>query len=394
MDSVSDRNRGFRKVTSGDQQPDFDPDAVKIPPLWKELKTKRFWILIGIAFVCIAISTVWEQNVLLKLATIPDDEMVKHFRSVWWESDHTYIGLIREVGFASFIALAIGVLVERATQARQISDANTLLQDVARNVFLAAAGWRAPDSIRTQVLDTILYAKVLRPKITLRYTVKPLAIDWGEQLCRTFLILEVQSDYALLNLGGAVIRDYKVNLHIPRAEDASLDELVCANRVVIGTTQLAEEDVQNGLQPETQFDKRYEWPIELEPGLEKRVIVQYTLIKRVADDEPWTSLLPCERLELVVDMQCPGLAWRAEAYHMGELRLIGDRPRRGLNHFEAQQAILPYQGIVLEWRPAPSAEEAGLIPDRGNASRASDVDAGATYYSELPAVQCDGSTES
>jgi len=103
------------------------------------------------------------------------------------------------------------------------------------------------------------------------------------------------------------------------------------------------------------------------------VDMNYKLIKEISDNEVWTSLYASTSIEVVVDMRLEKHEWNVDTLHSGKLIAL-DAPQRGPYRarrivFRSEQAILPYQGVLLWWRPDREPERKDSVAEGASSSR-------------------------
>ena len=332
-------------------------------PLWHEIKTNRFWFLLGVGVICLLGSISWEQSLELSRLQLSIDERLKEAGTAWYSRQATWAAFMREVGFAALIALVIGVLVERASRVKQAQTAHALLMTVSRNVFGAVLGSHVPASISQHVLGSIFSAPMIRHQLRLTFTVMNLPEGHGDR-SSDCVLLRLSTSYELENVSG-VTADHRIRLYYPIPSYPGLCELAKIESVSIDDQLLPTEELESGNDavPNTDYERRSEWPVSVGKERRVRVTTSHILVKEFSDSEIWSSLLPtAPPVEVTVDMQVQGLVWNVDSHHSGKLRAIDDVPDgpRGLGQvtFRCNEALLPFQGVNLWWRPERPTSEA------------------------------------
>ncbi len=188
-------------------------------------------------------------------------------------------------------------------------------------------------------------------------TFRPLPDDG---VCRPYMdshiMVVLESDYILENITGSEHPHEVKSMH-PLPAEKALRGYAGIKSVSIGDSSLNAEQIKEGIDriPDTDYEKCASWPVQI--GTDRPLLVKTRahLIKEKSDNEVWSSLLPTISLEVIVDMQLDDLSWNINSLHSGNLKAIDgpdEGPRgREKTTFRTQNPVLPYQGVLVWWRP-------------------------------------------
>jgi len=345
-------------------RPSSAPDeehAIYIPGFRDELKTPRFWALIGLAVVCILMSAILSEHIHIDMLKAQIEGVDPRTVRIEEETTEVIAAVLREVGFASFIALVIGILVELSARQKHVRESNEILRRasvkveetinrVSNGVFEAVLGVNLPPVIVEHALNTIFRVSAVRRRHGLSYTLKPLPDGYPDKY-PGHLLLEVTSKYELINITGRDVH-HEIRAILPLCAVPGLRPLCKVTSFAINDQTLSEKQVSDGQSEDAGPNNiSYLWTETLRANVPLSVVVTYSIIKEKSDSEVFTILLPTEEVDLAVDVQVRGLDWEAESQHGGKLILLGAKKPLGRHDYISRQPILPHQGISVWWRP-------------------------------------------
>ncbi|HUY37257.1 MAG TPA: hypothetical protein VMV13_00430 [Candidatus Binataceae bacterium] len=345
------RRRPASRSALGEDRPE---EPMWVEPIWYELGTRRFWFLVVLGVVALSTSTNIDQHIVIKFASLPLDERMKRLAAPWYQNPEIWAGTLRDIGFASLIALTLGVFVDRASRIRQQRAVERALQAVTTNVLQASFKLKTPQSIVNLALSSIFSVPVIRKSHRLTFVLSDLD-DIANNPEGKYLKLAISSDYELENVSGAAV-DHLVRLNIPLPPDPALRTLAKVISGTVGDEPLDAALIARGDNAiaDTDYERRYIWTKHIVAGETLRVVTNYELVKEKSDNEIWTSFLPTQTLDVIADVQLD-LEWNIDSRHSGNLRSL-DGPQDGPRHrgrvtFRTQEPILPFQGVTFWWRP-------------------------------------------
>lgn len=280
-----------------------------------------------------------------------------------------FASLMRDIGFASLIALVLGILVERVARQEQQSLIDGALKAIKENVIEAAYSINTPQSIVRLALSSVFAAPIIRENFRISYTISPYP---GKA---NLVLLKIEADSTVKNVSGRTV-EYDVRLYIPKRIEPDLKDASKLVGGAIGSDHMTAEVIEQGRSSteDSDYESKFSWPRNIEAGESLRVVFGIHLVKERSDNEIWTCLIPCERLEVSAISECDDLEWNVDPLFCGELipqdgEMVGPygrlaRPMR----FDSTAPLLPHHGLVLWWRPG-APPSAPLEMSSGEASK-------------------------
>ena len=279
-------------------RPDF------IAAIREEIGHPRFWVLLCTALVFFLAATVWDITYLTDPEWVAAD-----VERVWFAKAKTWIGVLKEMGFASLIALIIAVVIERTSRARQEMTTSERQREIAESVFRGVFETDIPKTIVDEVVEGILKSKIVRLDHTSTYVLNDRTKE-VEGKSYKYIELTATSSYTLQN----VSREYVVvpiRLMFPVPGNPYLRDMAKLMNFAINDRSLSSQEIEAGNEAagNTEYLQGYLWEQELAPGATVRVRGTSTLIKDRSDNEIWTSLYPSKSMRLYVTMNCRYGIW-------------------------------------------------------------------------------------
>lgn len=298
---------------------------------------------------------------------------------VFWLS---VLEFVKQLGSALLVATVILYFVEKKAREEQAKISDELRQRISENVFEAVLGTNAPKEVVQQVMTSVFAKKVIRENMTLHYNIesvsdKKLKEITGGKLPKVspenkqkYIFIDVENNYVLKNIGLGNANE-KINVFIPFPNHTDLKDFATLMHVYANGQELNIKDGNEAI-PDTEYEKKYSWPVKIKPKETLRVITKYRLVKERSDNEVFTSLFPTLKLQMTADMRIEDMEWDVDALHSDKIRSINHRNQSGPYAyervtFETQAPILPYQGVLTWWRPKRQEEEKTVKKDAKNA---------------------------
>jgi len=333
---------------------------------YKTILSSNILLLLVLALSTILASVIIEYNSFFNNSGKTYEEKLHHLSTPFYWSAHFYSALLREVGFAFAIAVLITLLVERTAkweQAHSFAEAlkaieartEIQLEEIKKDVFHAVLKQRVPHAVSDIALDILIAQNVIREQLHLKYVLKSLDDNELSENGR-FIAVEGTLTYILRNITQEeVIKN--INLFLPFPARPDLKGLLEISRVEIGQNALTTAEIQKGIDetPNTDTEMRASWTVNLPSDGSVRVSLQYKLIKERSDSDCWTSLYATTDGQYDVNVEIGDLEWCVDALHSGKL-MPADGSSPGLRMggsciYNFEKALLPYQGVLLWWRP-------------------------------------------
>jgi hypothetical protein len=161
--------------------------------------------------VGITLSIIIDDHVFIYNLDLTADEQMDKLKDPWYEKMHSYAAFLREVGFASFIALIIIVLVEISNRREQVETTKVMLKEISNSVFNAVLGVSMPRSVVKQAIGIIQWP-IVRDNLRLEFRLEHCSDDevaesWKDKC----VLLHLHSTYELTNLTGSSV-DYPIKV--------------------------------------------------------------------------------------------------------------------------------------------------------------------------------------
>ena len=316
-------------------------------------KTEWIVLLISVALLAFSLGIDFQiSTALLKAETaeLAQDKATRPF----FRNPSFFASLLRDLGLAGLVALLVGALIEKASRKRQEEDFNTHLQNVSQETFKAVIGHKIPESIVDKVLGTVLRKAIIRENSRLKLRLS----DIPGRETGDYILLNCTHQYILRNLSSETVK-HTIKIFKPTPPVEGYDEFLLPMTVTIDGEPLEEDVIADGDDaiPNSGFEERFAHKINIKPNSSINVRSETWLLKEQSDTELWVSLIPSTGMEVDVEMALGTLPlWHVDALHSGSLDIL--TPNLPLPPFSERNcsyrltdALLPYQGIHLWWRP-------------------------------------------
>lgn len=322
---------------------------------WYNDLSKTEWCVLSFSVILIAISLGIDFHISTELlksqtAEVAQDKATRPF----FRNPSFGAALLRDLGLAGLVALLVGALIEKASRKRQEEDFNNHLQNVSKETFQAVIGHKMPAAIVDKVLGTVLRKSIIREnsRLKMRLSDIPNREDEG------YLLLNCTHQYTLRNLSSETV-SHTINIFKPSPPVEGYDDFLKPMTVTIDGVPLDETTLSNGDKaiPNSGFEDRFAHKIHIKPKSSINVRSETWLLKELSDTELWVSLLPSTGMEVDIEMMLKNVPlWHVDALHSGALEIttpnLPEPPFSERNcSYKLSDALLPYQGIHLWWRP-------------------------------------------
>ena len=345
--------------------------------LFLEVFTGRLKYFVYLSLILILISVVIDFQFESSHAELDLATRVAEMKLPFWDRAPFYAALFRDLGFAVLIAFVISLLVDQAahmeqnsffeTAVNQIrsehaqiiekfrSDHVSFVDQISKNVFLSVLKKKLPDEISNIAIDILVGQQYIRKDLYLKYTIDMLE-EPGFQESHRYVSVKGHLSYRYVNITEGEVR-VNINLFLPMPADPAIRHRLTIDRVMLGERELSRSEIQEGDSriSDSETDKRATWPVTLGVGQTLAVGLDYSLVKEVSDSDCWTSLAPTSGGQYEVRVNVGNLEGGGDALHSGSL-IPADGSPTGIRLgggclFNFERALLPFQGVLLWWRP-------------------------------------------
>ncbi|MDR3448199.1 MAG: hypothetical protein P4M15_00345 [Alphaproteobacteria bacterium] len=322
----------------------------------EEMKHIRFWLMLSFGLLLILMSTSIEAYRISESRSLGEDTGL----SMWFMSGTVVVGFMRELGFASLIALLIVVFVEHESRQRQEEAANRMINDVSQSVFAAVLGKRLPKSLTDETFFTVLDCSIIREYLRLNLIFDDIIDDSG-LVIDDFVKIHVSNIFTIKNYTDSTVKNHEIRMGYPKTPSEKYKSIVELHEVCIGSP-LTPDAIKKGYDniADREDMLRYLWRRDIPAKGSLEVRVSYTLVKERSSNEVWRTLLPTLYTQFDITMNCRDLEFGAHALHRTELEKTTGQGNTGFHSWNLATAMLPHQAILVWWRPM--AEKKLLAP--------------------------------
>ena len=324
-------------------------------------------IMTGVALACLVISLVIHIDANYTLEKLSPDDLRKQLDKNPLATAYFYSSLFKEIAFALIIAVVIGLAIERAAKSKQLDEVRDYLDDIQSNVFDATLKKNVPDEIVDVVFQNIYTDNFLRKnsRITIRLLDFPDECEGGED----YILYEVEHNYEVHSLVDHKI-DYDIHIYGPEPALTTLREFLPDIEVMINGQGLSGEVIRAGADsiPNSGFEERFRTVYPIPPKDALSVSTKHSIAKYIEDAELWVTMMPQIGMDVTVEINTKReLTWDIDSLFFGELvpntTGLENAPfKQRRASFSTKQAILPYHGVNINWRPVKPLDKP-ICPD-------------------------------
>lgn len=342
------------------------------------------WFVL-LALVLLAAAIAIDYSNLHDDMLLTSEEQLASLNRPFWEKAYFWSALLREAAFAFFIAVVIAVVFEAISREEQVAffEKNMELmtkqhesyrREIAENVLSALLKSRVPSAISDIALDILIAQRVIRTELYIKYTLSEINHVEYQSFGEKYILVTIRLHYDLVNISQEDA-EVDIQIHRPTPSDPRLLDLVRIDELSVEGKSYSREDIDKGNEriANSETEMRSKWPVIVPATGAKRLSVQttMTIIKERSDSDVWTTLYPTVSGHYEVVVEIPTLEWHPDALHSGKLTPI-DRSQPGVRvggtcNYRLENGLLPFQGVLLWWRPKvigvesdPGSEDGGL----------------------------------
>lgn len=267
--------------------------------------------------------------------------------------------LTDEIWIALFIAIVIGILIEKAsydnirnaineTSATLLEDARKILrateeasQRSQQNIFISAFRKTIPQDVFDAANKVVFETKFLRTNHQHTWRFKVVNINGV-----TRLAAHVTANYTISNLTGSP-EQFAIRIQIERSSKPPPGQVVKFIQI-----DGIDQDLRRMTEsPESPEDPNvvYELPpIIIDGGGRKHIKLEFQFIRKMEDREIWLSAYPEDGMELRIfdPANCRRIEFKADA--IGPLEVQRTRAEDGATAL-IRETMLPFQGLSFSW---------------------------------------------
>lgn len=262
--------------------------------------------------------------------------------SKFWK---TILVIVKDVGIAFIVSVVVLYVIEISTHKKRELAAEKLARKMNEDVFKAVYHKYIPPIIFNEVERCLMGSGVIRSEYRVTYALR----KSKDELLKNHYLCTLRSRYMLKNIaGGPVDEIVRARLELPITKE--LHTFVKFTKVIIGERELSEEEITNALVSDGK-NKTFSLEV-LVPLGGLNVDVHSQLVKRLTDQEVWTTSYAADGIELTIhspsDCRVEGFANHSKSKHVIEDREVLDE---GVRKYELKlnYGIIPHQSFVIWW---------------------------------------------
>lgn len=276
----------------------------------------------------------------------------------------SFLYVIKDVGIAFIVSVVVLYAIEILTHRNKERATDKLVKDINKNLFGAIYNRYIPDIIFNEVERCLMANGVVRSNYRVVYTLKKK--NEGIDVPDGYYLCTLRSRYKLKNIaGGPVDEIVRARLELPI--DDNLHKYVKFCKAKIDGQTLNESDIEKHSSSDknnTTFSFKVTVPPE---GLE--VDLQGQMLKKLTDQEVWTTSYPAEGLELIIisplDCKVKAFANHSKSSQVEEDREnISDDAQK--YELKLNYGIIPFQSFVIWWSSDESSATIDETPENNN----------------------------
>lgn len=265
---------------------------------------------------------------------------------------HLAAEILKELAMALLVAVVLAFTIEGIAKRRHESQVDLERETLSRGIFEAIYKRHIPDVVFEEVERCVLNSKVIRERYQVTYTIAKMDNPpQGIPCNNNYANVSLHSSYTLRNLTSAPIQqDIVLNVELPM--EKKLIELVDVVSVVIDGDHISKTDLKKNLK-NTGSHLQFSTQREIPAASSIKVSVKAKLIKYGTDQEVWSSRIPSDGLELIVNTPGGDYEVCANANHSQKLSLSIDDSN--MKRWRLDHGIFPYQSVSFWWHPTTGA---------------------------------------
>jgi hypothetical protein len=308
--------------------------------------TYQTHLLLILALIFVIVAVVWDA--LLKTETT----------DLWTFRGAVWVEVVREFGFAFFIAWIVAVTIEKSSKRRQEVSVQAMQKRIADNVFRGVYSTEFPNRMIDTITRNLLKSKFVRNYIDLTYEINPLTeVDANYGKSPPFVCVRTKMDYVIRNMTDEeTIFPFRLLLDQP--PDPGLQKYV-----KLETIEIDGHDAKGKISSKKNEDGTIEYAgdfnIKPSPVLDDdplkglRVKIEHVIIKNNVDTVIWSTPYPTLKLDLSVIMNVKDNMFQAHALYRKEFKKTWGKPEEyeGIHTWTLDDVVLPHQGVVVFWQP-------------------------------------------
>jgi hypothetical protein len=353
------------------------------PTEHRKHSTAIFAIVILAGFLLASVLIWGATQLKVKVDKTPED------RRFAWELAHLFV---LEVGIAIFVSCFIALTFEwllhqraEAEHARHLGEADRRhkvhleqeglqhkihLEATQKNLFNTLFGFHLNPRLGDEIFQVLKNSSTFnREDCTLRFEFdappEPERARYAGNKDRgdDLLLVRATVSYSLRNTTGTPqrfpIEPYFENcLQLDREADRFTAYKIegCDDRDgCVAAGELNEEQLRAKFKPEGIRRKLSLGEIQINPRCPAKFHFSYRTLRRTSDSHSWITVVPMDGIRVQAALLDPklDLEFDIEAAHREDLLRLGSRtgPSPRVHEWRIEEAILPYQGVILYWHP-------------------------------------------
>lgn len=276
--------------------------------------------------------------------------------------------LLLEIGIAFITGCVIAGTVEVFMRNRGERTQEQYKIEIAESVFKALFGTAISDELVSEMYLALFVPKFVREEIEIKYRFEPLKVQPALPLDARKLRVRQEISFRALNVTDTTVNHTtapREDLLIADPDNPAtpfkefLMEIVGAGNSSKAGQRIHLQEVEELRKATTREGMRYQLKpqtLEVGAGHSVRVLLVIEKICRYADTDTWVTSYSAKHLKLSVEVAgnpFPDLEFSVDQSHRQKLVRVPESERRNASSYEWRLdfPILPYQGVMLRWRP-------------------------------------------
>jgi hypothetical protein len=301
---------------------------------------------------------------ILYISMLPAENQQAYGGASVWR--YFAISLLMNGGVGVIVALIISSIILRDQRFEVQFDLDRRVKALADNVFAGVLSIDHDADYIKQVRRRVLALPFERSELNVQITMTPIDFDPRDPRKRRYTRLRTEASYVQKNVSHES-RTLKVGVLLPNPITRHVKEHVKLHSARVGLFTLSEEAVNrinaeaqkrlaDNTVPEVSFDIH---SLEVTPGQEISVDLQYSVVKEEEDNEIVFTSMPTKRINLSVrDSTGRNLTLLAKPIHNAAIYPSHAAVvENGWAEWRIQEWSFPKQGVIFWWKtPQPVLE--------------------------------------
>ncbi|HEX3431159.1 MAG TPA: hypothetical protein VHT03_09750 [Rhizomicrobium sp.] len=287
--------------------------------------------------------------------------------------------LTHELGFALVVASTIWIAFEFFSHAETEEHWNERIEKISKNVFFGVYKRNLPELFVREANVLVIDQQFIRSGLAVTYTISDSSYVSRTGETVSFVKMTAIARYKIKNVSDGPAK-YPVGVSLPNPMIDEIKSHCRVNRIAVKIAgkyvpydlEEAEKSFRESLRDDSQFQCTFKvGEIDLEPGQEIEIIIDYVMAKEDEDTEIFQTRYPTDSLILtIMDRGPTRRVIRARAIHLADLENDTAAEAEGTYNFKLDRYLLPHQGFAIWWKKVPTGPSPAAAPPEPSSSSA------------------------